>query len=1271
MAAAGVMLGASTSSFSGRGLALRSDAAAPAPARAAVVSVEAKRVCQLTGKKRNKANVVTFSNKHNRKWQEPNLQHKKVFWETGKRWVKLRICTKAIKSIEKNGLEAMAAEAGIDLWKLPFEDARPARKQYLADNAGKVPVAANPRAMRNAAKLAASTKQPRYPVYEQGGRIVWIKPGMEELVFGAPAAAAGGAAEEAPAELKITAISGGLTQRDVDEVIATCKGAWSQPEVESLYKRFRSLDRGRKGYISAEELMGIPELSINPLAQRLVRQFESVNFLDFARLLAAFSDRAAYEDKVRFIFRAYDVDGDGLVTRDDLQIMLRQLAGSSLSDDDIGGLVSRALAEAGSPGGLTLQAFRDTLAPADLGGMVVSVPTELACGTACTRCAKPAKGGRAACVAGAAGVFACDVRCNKGFSRAVVNGSPTCQKATCGPACARATGLLFRGKALQSARDQLADYSGLQARAKRVRDMGGRGSGRGGSGGPRRRGELLEAVCGAGAAEACDGYMDALLFAILPPAYDANDTAATLGGRAFVGPAQDQRACSSCVPFAATAAAEAAVNTYLGQDWTQLGLSEQDLAFCRLGRPLNCATGMSFDDLAADVTAGRLDARGWARRACLAYNPNAVGDRCFRSTGVNPVCQSALPAGQRFSIRALNSVARMKHHILTRGGVVTSMVVQPEFKVFAPTSAQQVYTAPSLPPSTDLWSQEWHAIMCYGWDDAAGAWLCKNSWGPAWGWRGTARVAYGSAYIMSNGDTLGLDFGPSMAEAELARVASVLKDFEGRVSEAGPEAPGCALYAPARPTRLAHVWSQLTVLQNAARPETADADALLEELVADNVGELGAGLGSATAGPLRVCGAARELATGANQTTRMQPLLSLGVFHSCAVTPGGGVRCWGDQWYKAAANCSAAGSCHKCTGAYACWSDPPAGLAGVTALFPTGYVSAYSSYATCAASSSAGLVCWPASIATAKVPPELRDPALAADVVGVHFVDRATSDGRALAGACAGITGRGARPSRIVCWGDVWDPAGDPATLREATGIPGEVLGDDLASFQEGYGDPYVSGCEVVAVTGDGSMLCLDFGSATGAPWALVNPPLLLSGQRDPDWQGLIDTQAGAVWASNVAAVAMSTTTCRLNLTGSLLCYAVVYGKESPQNSPAGRALAMIERASGVVAFAAGGYLACVLELGNRLGACAGHVYIEVDPFRVLPMAVPPELVGERVLSLAVGPMNHACVVRADRRVACWGQPEDVRAAAGDLSCLFPSLSDPKVVVPADLARAV
>jgi hypothetical protein len=48
--------------------------------------------------------------------------------------------SQAIKSIERVGLDAMAAEAGIDLWKLPFEDARPERLAYLAENKGKVPV---------------------------------------------------------------------------------------------------------------------------------------------------------------------------------------------------------------------------------------------------------------------------------------------------------------------------------------------------------------------------------------------------------------------------------------------------------------------------------------------------------------------------------------------------------------------------------------------------------------------------------------------------------------------------------------------------------------------------------------------------------------------------------------------------------------------------------------------------------------------------------------------------------------------------------------------------------------------------------------------------------------------------------------------------------------------------------------------------------------------------------------------------------------------------
>jgi large subunit ribosomal protein L28 len=92
----------------------------------------------------------------------------------------------------------MAKDAGIDLWKLPFEDARPERLAYLQQNKGKVPVADNTRAIKNPKKIAASTKKPRYPVYEEGGRIVYIRPGMEDLIFGSSGA------EQQEQELKIT-----------------------------------------------------------------------------------------------------------------------------------------------------------------------------------------------------------------------------------------------------------------------------------------------------------------------------------------------------------------------------------------------------------------------------------------------------------------------------------------------------------------------------------------------------------------------------------------------------------------------------------------------------------------------------------------------------------------------------------------------------------------------------------------------------------------------------------------------------------------------------------------------------------------------------------------------------------------------------------------------------------------------------------------------------------------------------------------------------------
>lgn len=75
------------------------------------------RKCQLTGKKANNAFSISHSHRRNKRLQHVNLQWKRVWWPEGNRWVRLHISTKAIKTLEKKGIQAMAKEAGLDLNK--------------------------------------------------------------------------------------------------------------------------------------------------------------------------------------------------------------------------------------------------------------------------------------------------------------------------------------------------------------------------------------------------------------------------------------------------------------------------------------------------------------------------------------------------------------------------------------------------------------------------------------------------------------------------------------------------------------------------------------------------------------------------------------------------------------------------------------------------------------------------------------------------------------------------------------------------------------------------------------------------------------------------------------------------------------------------------------------------------------------------------------------------------------------------------------------------
>jgi large subunit ribosomal protein L28 len=65
------------------------------------------RVCQVTGKHPVAGNNVSHANNRTRRRFLPNL-HSHRFWvESEQRWVKLRVSSKGMRIIDKNGIDAV------------------------------------------------------------------------------------------------------------------------------------------------------------------------------------------------------------------------------------------------------------------------------------------------------------------------------------------------------------------------------------------------------------------------------------------------------------------------------------------------------------------------------------------------------------------------------------------------------------------------------------------------------------------------------------------------------------------------------------------------------------------------------------------------------------------------------------------------------------------------------------------------------------------------------------------------------------------------------------------------------------------------------------------------------------------------------------------------------------------------------------------------------------------------------------------------------------
>ena len=164
-----------------------------------------------------------------------------------------------------------------------------------------------------------------------------------------------------------------LQPEEVIELQQTCH--FTQPEIRRLYKRFRKLDTSKSGGVTRKDLLKIPELSMNPLAQRITSLFQSedqvdgsfINFRDFLRMLSVFSERAERIEKERMAFRVYDINRDGFISENDLYEVLKTMIGENVSDKALWEVVRETISNADldGDGKLSFAEFQNVMSDED------------------------------------------------------------------------------------------------------------------------------------------------------------------------------------------------------------------------------------------------------------------------------------------------------------------------------------------------------------------------------------------------------------------------------------------------------------------------------------------------------------------------------------------------------------------------------------------------------------------------------------------------------------------------------------------------------------------------------------------------------------------------------------------------------------------------------------------------------------------------------------------------------------------------------------------
>uniref|UniRef100_A0A0K0ER03 Calcineurin B homologous protein 1 n=1 Tax=Strongyloides stercoralis TaxID=6248 RepID=A0A0K0ER03_STRER len=137
---------------------------------------------------------------------------------------------------------------------------------------------------------------------------------------------------------------------------------FNKAQVNRLYQRFQALDVSQTGTLTKDDFNSIPELSINPLGDRIIDAFfrdkgereEHITFKDFVTVMAHFRPVLGKKndginsrrEKLRFSFSMFDLNKNGFITREEFKVILNMMVGNNITTDQLECIADRTITEA-------------------------------------------------------------------------------------------------------------------------------------------------------------------------------------------------------------------------------------------------------------------------------------------------------------------------------------------------------------------------------------------------------------------------------------------------------------------------------------------------------------------------------------------------------------------------------------------------------------------------------------------------------------------------------------------------------------------------------------------------------------------------------------------------------------------------------------------------------------------------------------------------------------------------------------------------------------